>query len=483
MTEISKSKSESIGATAPIPDDGEIKVVIEESPKPRVFSFDSLGKVMGMISAIKGVAEKIRKNLEKLDSEGRLKNPQDIEAAKTEISEKVSQYSQTHPESFDSKTNGAGKKATLEFLQRDTKFALLPYSQQISYLKGEPLKWSDADSKSAIKPSGGAWKEVRLRYALSLKLEAKDLEENGKLDEAAQFYHSAAMFSPQDIGLHADAARLLKLQSEKTADPTQKKLLAESAGQHLEAVAVEMQIGRVEVLIGKGKLEEADRLAEQLKTDFYISLSPEQRKTLEASPKFRTYLLELNVSQAEIADKQGKHEKAVDIYQRFLKHNDKLIAEHPEHGEGFLLRAKIHHGLGDYGAALQDYQSLAKISPEDSGYAESYRQDLRGLAKRFSAEWHLAEVTGDAGKTTLYLTEEIKIRSVLGDSAGVKELSPKLAAMSKEMGFEKLMEKAQDLAGQAHLSPLNSHLKELDAYVKFSPKDKGTGYQLEFSAA
>jgi len=466
---------------APVASENEIPpVVIEAEPKPRLFSFDSLEKVKGVIAKIQGVAEKIQKTLEKLDEKGKLKSKADCEAAKTEIAAATAQYLQGHPEATDPKANGAAKKSALAFLNTETKFPLLPQDQQLTFLKGEPLRWKDADAKAAVPPGTGGWKESRLRFSLALKLEARALEESGKTDEAAQFYHSASLFAPQDIGLHADAARLLKAQSEKTKDSALKKQQAESAEKHLEAVADEMQIGRIEVLIGKGKLEEANQLAEKLKETFYIGLSPEQRKVLAASPKVQCRLLEINVYQAEIADKQGKHEQAVDIYRRFLKFGDRLIEKHPGYGDAYLLRAKIRHGLGDYAGASQDYEALAKASPEDAGDALAYRQDLQGLAKRYSAEWHLAQAVGDSGKATLYLAEEIKVRQALGDSKAVGELSAHLAELSKAMGFDKLMAKAQELAAAAHLSPLNAHLKDLAGYVKFSPKDGG-GYRLEFT--
>ncbi|MFO1464033.1 MAG: FHA domain-containing protein [bacterium] len=467
---------------APVAPENEIPtVVIEEAPKPKLFSFDSLEKVKGVIAKIQGVAEKIQKNLEKLDEQGKLKSKKDCEEAKVEIAAATAQFLQSHPEASDPKANGAAKKTTLAFLNSETKFSLLPYDQQLSFLKGEPLHWADAEVKAAVKPAAGGWKESRLRFSLSLKLEAKALEEEGRLDEAAQFYHSASMFAPQDIGLHADAARLLKAQSDKTKDPALKKQQAESAEKHLEAVADEMQVGRIDTLIGKGKLDEADKLAEQIKGEFFLQLNPAQRKVLEGNPKIRARLLEVNVYQAEIADRQGKHDKAVDIYQRYLKHVDKLIVDAPKYSDIYLLRAKIHHGLGDYGGALQDYKTLGKQSPEDAGYAESYRQDLQGLAKQYSAEWHLAEAMGDSGKANVFLLEELKVRQALGDEAGVKELSPKLAALSKEMSFDKLMAKAQEFAGEAHLSPLNASLKDLAPYLKYSPKANDKGYQLEFT--
>lgn len=466
---------------APVASENEIlPVVIEAEPKPRLFSFDSLEKVKGVIAKIQGVAEKIQKTLEKLDEKGRLKSKADCEAAKTEIAAATAQYLQGHPEATDPKANGAAKKSALAFLNSETKFPLLPQDQQLAFLKGEPLRWKDADAKASVPPGTGGWKESRLRFSLALKLEARALEEGGKTNEAAQFYHSASLFAPQDIGLHADAARLLKAQSAKTQDPALKKQQEEAAEKHLEAVADEMQVGRIEVLVGKGQLAEADKLAERIKGEFYIQLSAEQRKVLAASPKVQCRLLEVNVYQAEIADKQGKHELAVDIYKRFLKFGDQLIEKHPEHGDAYLLRAKIRHGLGDYIGALKDYEALAKSSPEDAGYALGYRQDLQGLAKRYSAEWHLAQASGDSGKATLYLAEEIKVRQALGDSKAVEELSGHLAEQSKTMGFDKLMAKAQELAAAAHLSPLNAHLKNLGGYVKFSPKDGG-GYRLEFT--
>lgn len=468
---------------APVASENEIPpVVIEAEPKPRLFSFDSLEKVKGVIAKIQGVAEKIQKTLERLDEKGKLKSKPEAEAAKTEISASVAQYLQGHPEATDPKADGAAKKSALAFLNTETKFPLLPQDQQLAFLKGEPLRWKDADAKAAVPPGSGGWKESRLRFSLALKLEARALEESGKTNEAAQFYHSASLFAPQDIGLHADAARLLKAQSAQTQDPALKKQQEDAAEKHLDAVADEMQVGRIEVLIGKGKLGEADKLAERIKGEFYIQLSAEQRKVLAASPKVQCRLLEVNVYQAEIADKQGKHEQAVDIYKRFLKFGDQLIEKHPGHAEAYLLRAKIHHGLGDYAAAVRDYQALAKAAPEEAGYVAGYRQDLAGLAKRYSAEWHLAEAMGDHGKATLYLAEEVKVREACGDAAGVQELSAKLAALSKEMSFEKLVAKAQELAGGAHLSPLNARLKDLQAFVKFSAKDGG-GYKLELTEA
>lgn len=474
---------DSVAPAAPVPDENSIPpVFIEEAPKPKLFSFESLEKVKGVIAQIQGVAEKIQKTLGQLDETGTLKVKPDIEKARDEIAASTSQYLQSHPETQSPAANGAIKQKTLEFLQSETKFSLLPYSQQLSLLKGEPLRWSDAEVKSGLKPKAGGWKENRLRFALALKLEAKALEEAGKLEDAAQFFHSASMFAPQDIGLHADAARLLKAQSQKNPDPILKKQQAESAEKHLEAVADEMQVGRLDTLIGKGKLAEAEILAARIKADFFIRLSPEQRKVLEASPKIRERLLEASVFEADIAEKQGKHDRAIDIYQRFLKHCDKLIAEHPAHAEAYLLRAKIHHGLGDYGGALSDYQALAKLSSQDAGYLESYRQDLGSLAKNLSAEWRLAEAMGDSGKATLFLTEEIKVQQALGATQEWKTLSAKLAALSKEMSFDKLMVKAQELAAGAYLSPASPALQGYSSYLKFSPKEGG-GYQLSFTEA
>ncbi len=468
---------------APVASENEIPpVVIEAEPKPRLFSFDSLEKVKGVIAKIQGVAEKIQKTLERLDEKGKLKAKADVETAKAEVAAATAQYLQGHPEATDPKADGAAKKSALAFLNSETKFPLLPQDQQLAFLKGEPLRWKDADAKASAPPGTGGWKESRLRFSLALKLEARALEESGKTNEAAQFYHSASLFAPQDIGLHADAARLLKAHAQKTQDPALKKQQEDAAEKHLDAVADEMQAGRIEVLIGKGKLGEADKLAERIKGEFYIQLGAEQRKVLASSPKVQCRLLEVNVYQAEIADKQGKHEQAVDIYKRFLKFGDNLIEKHPGHAEAYLLRAKIHHGLGDYAGAMQDYQALAKVAPEEAGYVANYRQDLASLAKRHSAEWHLAEAMGDHGKATLYLAEEVKVREACGDAAGVKELSAKLEALSKEMSFEKLVAKAQELAGGAHLSPLNAQLKDMQAYVKFSAKDGG-GYQLEFTEA
>ncbi|KAB2836293.1 hypothetical protein F9K50_12090, partial [bacterium] len=179
---------------APVASENEIPpVVIEAEPKPRLFSFDSLEKVKGVIAKIQGVAEKIQKTLERLDEKGKLKSKPEAEAAKTEISASVAQYLQGHPEATDPKADGAAKKSALAFLNTETKFPLLPQDQQLAFLKGEPLRWKDADAKAAVPPGSGGWKESRLRFSLALKLEARALEESGKTNEAAQFYHSASL--------------------------------------------------------------------------------------------------------------------------------------------------------------------------------------------------------------------------------------------------------------------------------------------------
>jgi len=232
-------------STPPLVVGGEVEkktvtVEDEDKTKPKIFSFAVLEVFKKALAPLKGLLG--GSTLDSLDDQGFLRNQSDAEKSKVsqkkqEIQKKFAEYQGSNPLGnllLKAVSSEKSKNDSLEFLQKETDFPLLPLEEQQSFLQGPPLNLSSDEAKAS--PSLKWSKGQRLFQAATR--EAKDRWDKGDCKGAAELYGAAAKLDPSNTDVRMAAARNYKEAAEKTDDPAEKEKLYGLALGQLKEVAL-----------------------------------------------------------------------------------------------------------------------------------------------------------------------------------------------------------------------------------------------------
>jgi len=313
----------------------------------------------------------------------------------------------------------------------------------------------------------GEYKKARDVYVAALELDGTNLEVRRLSVEASQKY-----LETLDEGKDAD--EIAKVKAEIS-----------DSRMHLRVAEIQTKIreeqGKASMLVDLGKIDEAGKILDGIRSDVTGSLSDEEEEAFTASPDYGILSAKSRLLRARIAERTGDAAKATKIYEEVLPVLDGVLKDDPGRREALELRAQAHHGLLHYGQALQDLRASSDEAADD------YRRKLTTLFDRMGEGKAEADAKEDAPQVMAFLTQQLKIAEALRDDTvredrefwrdTAADLSLQIGGTSDEAALEKMTRDAEDLAAKGYIPAEQMEILTGEEYAQLSVTEKMAALQ------
>ena len=242
---------------------------------------------------------------------------------------------------------------------------------------------------------------IPTRAALSYAVEAEDLYQQGRLDEAIVAYEQAIVLDPDDVSFYIKMARLLTLRN-RTVDAMRiAQQAVDMSPENAQAWAVLCMAldwnGDVAQAINACKraidLDPTYARAYAYLAEAYTDAVrwTEAREAAEIALQLDDHDEDVYRDYGYMLENQGDYVGAIAAYERALEIHPKLAYIHIAVGRN-------HRALGDYEAAVRSFQLAAEIDPSDADALDQLGWTYYGMDEYEQAETYLKKaVEADPG--------------------------------------------------------------------------------------